>query len=72
MDINMPGIGGIEAARIIHEEFPGIRIVGLSMFKEDERADAMRKAGAAGYIVKSGPSDVLVAAIRDCYENNTP
>jgi PAS domain S-box-containing protein len=66
MDINMPGMGGIEAVRIIHGELPEIRIIGLSMFQENERADAMRKAGAVGYIVKSGPSDALVAAIRDC------
>ncbi|MBN2318355.1 MAG: response regulator [Acidobacteria bacterium] len=68
MDINMPGMGGIEAARIIHEELPEIRIIGLSMFQENERADAMRKAGAVGYIVKSGPSEAVVAAIRDCVE----
>ena len=69
MDINMPGMDGIEAARLIHEERPDICIIGLSMFQEYERADAMRKAGAVGYIVKSGPSEAVIAAIRDCYEN---
>jgi len=69
MDINMPGMDGIEAARLIHAELPGIRIIGLSMFQEDERADAMRNAGAVGYIVKSGPSEAVVEAIRDCYGN---
>lgn len=66
MDINMPGMGGIEAARTIHEEYPDIRILGLSMFQESERAEAMRKAGAVGYIVKSGPSEAVIAAIRAC------
>ncbi len=65
MDINMPGMGGIEAARIIHKNLPRVRILGLSMFQENEQADAMQKAGAVGYIDKSGPSDAVVAAIRD-------
>ena len=66
MDVNMPGMGGIEAVKIIHKELPNIHIIGLSMFQEDERADAMRKAGAVAYIDKSGPSDAVIAAIRDC------
>jgi len=68
MDINMPGMGGIEAVRVIHKELPGIHIIGLSMFQADERADAMRKAGAVDYIAKSGPSDAVIAAIRDCVD----
>jgi len=66
MDINMPGMGGIEAVKIIHKELPDIHVIGLSMFQEDERADAMRKAGAVDYIDKTGPSDAVIAAIRDC------
>jgi CheY-like chemotaxis protein/anti-sigma regulatory factor (Ser/Thr protein kinase) len=69
MDINMPGMGGIEAVRIIHKEFPDIHIVGLSMFQEAERADAMRKAGAVDYIAKSGPSANVITAIRNCMNN---
>jgi len=74
MDINMPGMDGIEAAQIIHKELPEIRIIGLSMFQEDERADAMRKAGAVDYITKSGPSDAVIDAIRNSigFESNRP
>jgi DNA-binding NarL/FixJ family response regulator len=43
---------------------PGIKIIGLSMFEEAERAAAMREAGAVGYLAKSGPSDALLEAIR--------
>jgi CheY-like chemotaxis protein len=66
MDINMPGMDGIEATKIICAEFPGIKVIGMSMFSETERADAMREAGAVNYLAKSGPSDALIAAIRDC------
>jgi DNA-binding NarL/FixJ family response regulator len=64
MDINMPGMNGIEATRLIHAEMPEIRIIGLSMFDEAEQAAAMRQAGAQYYMSKSAPARSVVAAIR--------
>jgi PAS domain S-box-containing protein len=66
MDINMPGMDGIDATRIIHAEFPEIRVIGMSMFEEEQSAEAVRKAGAVYYLTKSGPSKALVATIRAC------
>jgi DNA-binding NarL/FixJ family response regulator len=67
MDINMPGMNGIQATRIIHSELPEVRIIGLSMFQEGEQAQAMREAGAIEYVTKSGPAEAVIAAIRSCY-----
>jgi PAS domain S-box-containing protein len=64
MDISMPGMDGIQATRIIHKEFPRIRIIGLSMFQEAEQQAAMHEAGAANYLNKSWPSETLIEAIR--------
>ncbi len=64
MDINMPVMDGIQATKVIHAEFPGVQVIGLSMFEEGERAEAMRSAGAVNYLTKSGPSEALLAAIR--------
>mgnify|MGYP001119827871 CR=1 FL=1 len=64
MDINMPRMNGIEAARRIHSEMPEVQIIGLSMFDENERAQAMLVAGAVKYLTKSGPSEDLINAIR--------
>jgi len=64
MDISMPGMDGIQATRIIHNEFPEIRIIGLSMFQEEAQQAAMREAGAVGYLTKSGPSEAVINAIR--------
>jgi DNA-binding NarL/FixJ family response regulator len=64
MDMSMPKLNGVEATRIIHNDWPGIRIIGLSMFEEAERAQAIRDAGAIDYITKSGPAEKLINAIR--------
>jgi PAS domain S-box-containing protein len=64
MDISMPGMDGIEATRIIHRELGNVSIIGLSMFREDERTAAMREAGAVGYLTKSAPSEAVIETIR--------
>jgi DNA-binding NarL/FixJ family response regulator len=64
MDVSMPVLGGVEATRIIRRELPQVRVIGLSMFEEAERGTAILAAGASQYVSKSGPSNVLIAAIR--------
>jgi PAS domain S-box-containing protein len=66
MDVSMPEMGGVEAARAIHAEFPDVSIIGLSMFEEAKQAAAMREAGAVSYLSKSASFDSLLAAIRAC------
>ncbi len=63
MDVSMPRMNGVQATHIIHEEFPQVKVIGLSMFEEVERATAMREAGAVDYLTKSGPSDTMIKAI---------
>ncbi|HJZ46710.1 MAG TPA: response regulator transcription factor [Roseiflexaceae bacterium] len=61
MDINMPGLNGIEATRRIDETHPDIRILMVTMLEDDSVFAAMR-AGARGYVVKGAePSEVLRA-----------
>ena len=64
MDVSMPKLNGIEATRAIRNDLPEVRIIGLSMLEDSERAQAMRDAGAVNYVLKSGPVDVLINAIR--------
>ncbi len=66
MDLSMPKISGIDATRIIHEEAPQIKIIGLSMFDEVERAQTMFEAGAVAYLSKSAPSQNIILTIRGC------
>jgi len=71
MDVSMPIMSGIEATRIIHEQWPQIRIIGLSMFEEQQRAKAMQNAGAVAYLTKSGPLGDVLLAIRGSMSNST-
>ena len=64
MDISMPKMNGIEATRIIHDEKPGIRIIGLSMFDAADQAEAIRQSGATAYLKKSGNKTELLNTIR--------
>ncbi len=66
MDMSMPKLNGVEATRAIRNEFRDIRIIGLSMFQEPDRARALIDAGAVDYLSKSGPPQALIAAIRAC------
>ena len=64
IDVEMPGIGGIEAAQRIHEVSAGTRIVALSMYTSAHYQQRMSRAGAAAYVRKSQPVHELVDAIR--------
>jgi PAS domain S-box-containing protein len=64
MDMSMPKLNGVEATRVIHNDYPEILIIGLSMFEEEERSRAIRDAGAVDYVTKSGPAEDLIKVIR--------
>lgn len=64
LDVSMPRLHGLEAARRIHKALPGVRIVVLTMHDEEEYVLKMVRAGACGYLVKDGAASELVAAIR--------
>jgi PAS domain S-box-containing protein len=64
MDAAMPVMAGDEATRQIKLHLPNVRIVALSMFEGADMAEAMRQAGAEAYLLKTRPSDELLAAIR--------
>jgi DNA-binding NarL/FixJ family response regulator len=64
LDVRMPGMDGVEAARILHERYPEIRIVMLTTYDDDEYVRDAIKYGAAGYLLKSIPPSELAASIR--------
>jgi len=72
MDIGMPGMNGIEAVKILHEEFPQLKILMQTIFEENEKIFASIVAGASGYILKNTPSSRIMEAIKETYEGGAP
>ena len=70
LDVVMPGMNGIEAAKAIHQQYPHIRILALSSYDDDESVRDMLKHGAAGYVSKSNLGKSLVGAIRNAMAGN--
>ena len=64
MDIGMPDLNGIDATRQIVRDFPGIKVIGLSMHSGKKFVIEMLKAGASGYLLKDCALEELVTAIK--------
>jgi DNA-binding NarL/FixJ family response regulator len=68
LDMRMPGMDGLTCLERIRKQYPRIKVVVLSVFREPEHIEAALKRGASGYIVKSvNPLD-LPAALRQAFE----
>jgi DNA-binding NarL/FixJ family response regulator len=63
MDLNMPGMNGIQAIRKIHEKFPAVHILALTTYDADEWVFDAIRAGASGYLLKGTPRAGLIKAI---------
>jgi len=64
MDVSMPDLNGIDAARQILSEQPGVKVVALSMHSEKQFVEGMLRAGVSGYLLKDTAFEELVKAIR--------
>lgn len=68
MDIDMPGINGIEAVKIIRDEHTQLPILMQTVFDDNERVFASICAGASGYILKKANPGQIIQAIHDVHE----
>lgn len=67
MDINMPGLDGLQATQQVLAAHPATRVLALSMYDEDKYIVDMMKAGARGYLLKSAEPDEIIEAIADVH-----
>lgn len=68
MDLQMPGMGGLEALSTIRSEFPKARVVVLTTYSGDVQAARAISSGAVGYLLKSSLRTELVKTIREVHQ----
>ncbi|GAA4925205.1 response regulator transcription factor [Mucilaginibacter defluvii] len=71
MDIEMPGVNGIEAVKMLRQEVPNISVIIQTVFEDEDRIFDSLKAGASGYILKTCLKD-LGNAIRETVAGGSP
>lgn len=72
MDIEMPGINGIEAVKLVRRNFPGIQVLMQTIFHDDDNIFKAVCAGASGYILKTTSPAGYIEAVRDVYNGGSP
>lgn len=72
MDIDMPGINGIEAVKMVKKDFPAVDIVMFTVFEDDEKIFKSVMAGASGYLLKKIPPAKLLEALDDFVQGGAP
>lgn len=72
MDIDMPGVNGIEGVKLIREHFPEILVIMQTVFEDNEKIFESILAGAHGYILKKASPEKLIEAIHDVANGGSP
>lgn len=72
MDINLPGMNGVECVRQLKQVVPGIQIVMLTVYEDTDTIFSALAAGAAGYLLKRTSREELLAAIREVHQGGSP
>ena len=71
-DIGLPGMSGIEGARIFRERSPDIPILALTVYDNDEKVFAALCAGASGYLLKNTPPAKLLESLKEAVNGGAP
>jgi DNA-binding NarL/FixJ family response regulator len=72
MDINLPGMNGVECVRRLKQLVPDTQVVMLTVYEDTENIFNALAAGATGYLLKRTPRDELLAAVRDVVQGGSP
>ncbi|MEP7171382.1 MAG: response regulator transcription factor, partial [Bacteroidota bacterium] len=72
MDIEMPGVTGIEAVKKIRKKFPNLTVIMQTVFDDDEKIFQSIINGASGYILKNASPVFLLQALEEAYHGGAP
>ena len=72
MDINLPGMNGVECVRQLKQLVPTIQVMMLTVYEDTENIFNALAAGASGYMLKRTPRDELLEAIREVHRGGSP
>lgn len=72
MDINLPGMSGIEATAIIKQHLPETQVIMVTVYRDHDQIFAALKAGASGYLLKRSTPEEVRQAIRDVRSGGAP
>jgi two-component system, NarL family, response regulator LiaR len=72
MDIDMPGMSGIEATALVKEQFPEIGVIMLTVYENKDKVFDALCAGASGYLLKKSSSIQIVEAIMELIQGGSP
>ena len=72
MDIQMPGISGIDAVKVLKQKFPGSKILMLTNFDDDDKVFSSICFGASGYLLKNTPPVKIIESIKEVHDGGAP
>ncbi len=72
MDIDMPGINGIEAVKLVKKDYPSVDVVMFTVFEDDEKIFRSVMAGASGYLLKKTPPEKILEALDEFVNGGAP
>jgi DNA-binding NarL/FixJ family response regulator len=72
MDIQLPGMSGIDCVRTLKPQRPEVQFIMFTVFEEDNKVFESLRAGATGYILKNYPPDKIIEALHDLYKGGSP
>ena len=72
MDINMPGMNGIDCIRKIKDDCPGTQFMIFTIYENDEKVFDALAAGASGYLLKKTADEKIIEALKELYHGGSP
>jgi DNA-binding NarL/FixJ family response regulator len=72
VDIGLPGISGIDGIRLLHDRYPRLPVLMLTVYNDDERIFAAMCAGACGYLLKKTPKARILECVEDVLDGGAP